>query len=258
MTQLARRTFGNPEAPALLLLHGFMSSNAQWLLNIEALSRDYFLVLVELWGHGESDLPEDLDRYSVAGYVSEFERIREELGVEGWGLIGQSYGAGLMVHYALSEPGRCNAVVVTNSRSAFGQLANEEGEQNSPDQQDSSDHTDFDSRKLPYHPIHSRRLPVHVKEALIESADAITAAAIKHGGSLGSDLNCIELLGDLEPPLLITNGIYEKSFQPELELLLSRHPELEIVNLEGGHSINIEAAESFNQAVLTFLMKIKP
>ena len=238
-----------------MLLHGFMSSNAQWSLNVEALSRDYFLVLVELWGHGESPLPEDLNSYSIAGYVAEFERSRAALNVKCWGLIGQSYGAGLMVHYALSKPSRCNALVVTNSRSAFGQLSEQGSTETESDQQDPFDHPEFDSRQLPYHPIHSRRFPAHVKTALVESADAITKAAIRDGGRLGVELNCIELLGKLDTPFLLTNGIYEKSFQPELEHLLSLYPELGIINLEGGHSVNIEAADGFNRAVLKFLIE---
>jgi 2-succinyl-6-hydroxy-2,4-cyclohexadiene-1-carboxylate synthase len=253
MTQLASKTLGNPANPALMLLHGFMSSNAQWLLNIEALSQDYFLVLVELWGHGESSLPEDSSSFSIPAYILEFERIREEQGIDHWGLIGQSYGAGLMIHYALLEPQRCRAIVATNSRSAFGQLINQRDDQEQAGKQDSQNPPDFNPRNLPYHPVHARRFPAKVKEALVASADAISADAIQLGGKLGTDLNCIELLGRLQSPLLLTNGIYETSFQPELEYLRARYPALLSIDLEAGHSVNIEAANDFNQAVLSFL-----
>ena len=38
MTHLNFETVGNPQHPSVMLLHGFMSSNAQWLANIDALS----------------------------------------------------------------------------------------------------------------------------------------------------------------------------------------------------------------------------
>ena len=52
--ELAYELIGDDDAPALMLLHGFMSSNAQWMLNTEALSARHRLVLVELWGSSSS------------------------------------------------------------------------------------------------------------------------------------------------------------------------------------------------------------
>ena len=58
-------------------------------------------------------------------------------------------------------------------------------------------------------------------------------------------------------PILLTNGIYEKSFQEDLGRLRSRYPGLPVVDLEGGHSVNIEAAEGFNEACESFLADIE-
>ncbi|MEM7016415.1 MAG: alpha/beta hydrolase, partial [Pseudomonadota bacterium] len=182
---LAYETFGDSRKPALMLLHGFMSSNGQWLLNREALAEHYYLVMVELWGHGNSPTPDDVEQYSLNAYLQQFENIRETIGVEVWGVIGQSYGAGLIIKYALNYPARCPAIIVTNSRSAFGQLTSAGGENRRP----SFDDPDFSLRKLPYHPIHARRFPDFVKNALVEKADVMSTQAVEHGGRLGTDLN---------------------------------------------------------------------
>ncbi len=247
MTKLACTTAGDPGAPAVMLLHGFMSCNSQWLLNREALAREHYLLMVELWGHGDSPAPEDPACFSVAAYTAQFEEIRRAQGINQWAVIGQSYGAGLVIQYALQHPGVCTRVVVTNSRSAFGPPTAD------ADRRDPAPDSTVQPRQLPYHPIHARRFPPHVQQALVEKADAMQPHSIQLGGRLGADLNCRDKLANLQQPLLLTNGRYEKSFQTDLQALLQTCPNLNVVHLDGGHSVNIEAAEGFNRAVLEFL-----
>jgi pimeloyl-ACP methyl ester carboxylesterase len=247
MPRLNFETHGSPDNPAVLLLHGFMSSNAQWLTNIDALTARYFLVTAELWGHGDSPTPSDPDCYTLGAYYEQFESIRAELRINRWAVIGQSYGAGIMLNYAKAYPEVCTAAVATNSRSAFGSLIKENSSR-----RDRSG-LPADLRKLPYHPIHARRFPDNVKGALVASADAMEPLAIRLGGRLGAYLNCRELVAAFPLPLLITNGRFEKSFQGDLESLRKAVPSLNVVDLEGGHSVNIEASDGFNATVLAFL-----
>ena len=246
MDELAFESFGDRDKPALLLVHGFMSSNAQWLANRDALGKHYHLVMAELWGHGQSPQPEDPIDYSVAAYIREFEKIRQALKITRWGLIGQSYGAGLVINYAMHGLDQCAAVVVTNSRSAFGRLAAREGGE-------PANLGEPPLRKLPFHPIHARRFPEHIKDALVADADRIRVGAVQGGGRLGRDLNCIDKLSRLTQPIMLTNGIHEKAFQRDVATLRAASPNLEIVDLVGGHSVNIEAAASFDNAVLGFM-----
>lgn len=248
MSELAYETAGDRAAPAVLLVHGFISSNAQWLVNREAFAVRHRLVMVELWGHGRSPTPSDPEQYSVAGYIEQFERIRDALGIERWALIGQSYGAGLAIRYALTHPRRCSALVVTNSRSAFGDLTAER------EAGDSRPRPALESpRDLPIHPVNARRFPKAVKDAMVADADAVPLAAIRAGGRLALELNCTDALAGLSVPVLLANGVYEKAFQPEVARLRARYPALEVADLDGGHSVNIEAAAAFNEVVLDFL-----
>src|SRR5262245_51315278 len=58
--------------PHLLLVHGFLSSRAHWLLNLEALSTRFRPVVIELLGHARSPTPNDPSKYSPDAYVAEF------------------------------------------------------------------------------------------------------------------------------------------------------------------------------------------
>ncbi|MEM1435204.1 MAG: alpha/beta hydrolase [Pseudomonadota bacterium] len=253
--QLNYRDTGTRNGPAIALLHGFMSSNAQWLANEARLGAHYRLIEFELWGHGESPLPEP-DQISVAGYLKCFEAVREQLGIERWYLIGQSYGAGLMLSYAMEHPHRCPAVIVTNSRSAFSALEDSPTRRkaNAPP---ASDPTTVEGlRKLPYHPIHARRFPEAVKAALVASADRMDIQTVRLGGQLGGHLNFSDRLDHVPVPVMIANGAYERAFQTDLARLRARYDNLWVVDLEGGHSVNIEAAHAFDEACRSFLSEV--
>ena len=66
----------------LLLVHGFLSSRAQWLLNLDALAKGCTPVTVELFGHHNSPTPTDPACYSPEYYLQAFEAIRTAIGVE--------------------------------------------------------------------------------------------------------------------------------------------------------------------------------
>ena len=226
-------------------------------MNREALSQHFHLVMVELWGHGQSPETTDASEYSISAYLDQFEKIRRSLDISRWSLAGQSYGAGLIVNYALTHPRQIDAVVVTNSRSAFGQLdRRQRSSDDSPAEQ--NDVAAFDPRPLPYHPIHARRFPEHVKTPMVAYADAMSAATVSLGGRLGAQLNSVALLKQVRAPILLTNGVYEKSFQDDVAKLRALYPELDTIDLQGGHSVNIEAADGFNEAVIAFLNQHTP
>src|ERR1700676_2263375 len=116
---------GDGGKPHLLLVHGLLSSRAQWRPNLEALSAVSTPVVVELLGHGRSPSPTAPEAYSVAAYVRRFEALRERLGLERWFVCGQSFGAGLTIRYALDHPGRIVGQVFTNTMSGLSPAARE-------------------------------------------------------------------------------------------------------------------------------------
>ena len=88
---------------------------------------------------------------------------------------------------------------------------------------------------------------------MVAAADRMDREAIRRGGRLGGNLHSVDLLERLSVPVMLTNGRFEKSFQADAAALRERYPDLEVVDLEGGHSVNIEAASEFDAAVLKFL-----
>jgi pimeloyl-ACP methyl ester carboxylesterase len=248
---------GRDDGPLLLLVHGFLSSRAQWRPNLDALERVARVASVELLGHGRSPSPETGGPYTVEGYVAAFDAIRVRLGAARMFVCGQSFGAGLTIGYALRHPDRVLGQVFTNSVSALSpaeSLGTDAEREARATALETGGRAAIDA--LPYHPRNATRAPEDVRAELMRDAALISprgiAQAMRH---TLPRLGVADRLGELQVPSLLVNGLWEKSFQPLRALAAERLPSLEVVDLEGGHSINIENAQGFNAAVEDFIRR---
>jgi 2-succinyl-6-hydroxy-2,4-cyclohexadiene-1-carboxylate synthase len=244
--------------PYLLLVHGILSSRAQWMLNLEALSRVTRPVVVELLGHGRSPAPETEDPYRPEGYVRAFEQIREGLGVPQWLLCGQSLGAALTLKYALDHPERILAQVITNSTSAFREIKNREEAVRGASfiGQKVIEGGVEGIRKIPVHPINARSLPQEVKVSLVKDSASLSVPGVANAiRYTAADLSLRDEIYRNRVPTLLVCGQREKRFKPLRDYAEAHMPLLEIIDLDGGHAVNIDAAEAFNQAVSIFFLR---
>lgn len=239
---------GSETSPALLLVHGFMSSTLQWEPNRETLRERFRVVAVDLWGHGDSPAPRDSKHYTVDAYLSEFEAIRQRLGIEAWFVCGQSFGAGITIRYALKHRRAVRGLIVTNSRSALNDVTSETEATGSVE-----DWRAADLRSLPYHPCHAKRFPARLKSRMEMAADRIDRHALWQAMQVTArDLSCRDAVKELSVPTLLVNGRFEKAFQEDRDFAIATIPELEVADLDAGHSVNIEASKGFSEAVIDF------
>lgn len=241
---------GNPDGPPVLFLHGFMSSNLQWEPNRERLGRELRLLLAEQPGHGRSPGPDDPAAYRADAVLDQLDRIRRDRSIDRWWLVGQSLGGAMLVRYALRHPDRVAGLVFTNSRAVFGlagKQADGRGGSGLP-----AEPTRDQVRALPYHPVNARRLPADLQARMVEVADAMPMSVFRHFRS-GGPWHSTEDLHRLRVPTLLINGRFEKVFQPCVEQARAAIDDLRVIDLDGGHSVNIDQPEAFDQAVLHFI-----
>ncbi|MBN1665142.1 MAG: alpha/beta hydrolase [Deltaproteobacteria bacterium] len=244
--------------PHILLLHGFLSSRAQWIPNIASLSQTARLVIVELLGHGRSPAPDRPDAYSPAGYISAFENIRKSLGISQWMLCGQSLGAGLTLRYALECPERVTAQIFTNTTSAFREIHDmEETRKGTTASAEAILQEGIDGiRKLPIHPANARRLRADVKAALVEDSKLISPLGVANTMRYTfPQLSVRQEIHKNTTPTLLISGRQEKRFTPFRNFAEANMPHLHIVEFNGGHAVNIDAADDFNGAAKDFIKK---
>lgn len=245
------------DRPPLLLVHGFLSSRRQWLPNA-ALSRDFRLVRVDLPAHGASPAPRSDAEAAPEYLVAQLEHLRAALGIPRWHVCGHSFGAGLTLRYALDHPQHCLGHVFTNANAALREGPGED-ERRVYAAQIAQLHAEGAGAlaTMRYHPVHARRLDPALRAALIADADAVDPAGFARLLAQASPrLSVRARLGALRVPTLLVNGLHERRFQPARAWLAQAHPAIRIVDLDGGHSINLDCPEAFDTAVRDFLAAV--
>ena len=242
--------------PFLLLVHGMLSSRAQWLENLAPLELFCRPVVVELFGHGRSPAPDDPSRYAPENYVAEFESIRSALGGERWFICGQSLGAALTLRYALDHPDAVLAQVLTNSMSAFAD--GDWAARARPVLEAQARQIRENGRRAldahPFNPSNSRRLPPQLRSALVADYKLHDPLGIAYTSLYTVPNSSVRarVAENLVPALLVV-GEREKAFKDQALYAERTIPNIEVVRLDAGHAVNAEAAGPFNQAVTMFL-----
>jgi 2-succinyl-6-hydroxy-2,4-cyclohexadiene-1-carboxylate synthase len=244
--------------PFLLLVHGMLSSRAQWLPNLPALGRACRPVLVELFGHGRSPTPDDPTLYAPQNYGQEFEQIRLGVGADRWLVCGQSLGAALTIRYALDYPDRVIAQIFTNSNSALAEGGWEQGVR--PFMEEQARRLEAEGRRVlaehPLNPGRNKRLDPEVRAALLADYALHTARGIAYTGLYTVPPSSVRVrVVENRVPALLVVGEREKRFAGHRRFAEANMPLLEVVALDGGHAVNLDAADRFNEAVLDFLSR---
>ncbi len=109
------REAGSPEAPAILLLHGFPSSSHMFRDLIPLLADRFHLIAPDYPGFGHSDAPapEAFD-YTFDRLASVIERFVDEVGLDRFSLYVQDYGSPVGFRLATRQPERIEALIVQN------------------------------------------------------------------------------------------------------------------------------------------------
>ena len=241
--------------PHLLMVHGFLSSAAQWQDNLAALAPEFRCLTVELLGHGDSPAPDDPNAYRPEAYTAAFEALRHQLGIERWFTLGYSLGAGLTLNHALSHPRHLLGTAFTNSNSAFASPAGVDkmvaGTASSIRQLQSLGAPAIE--RLAVHPRRAKSLPASTRTALLEDAKKLHPGAIAQTLAITlPNASVYDRAHQLELPALMLHGIKERRFGPLADYARSTLPNLTTVELNAGHGVNMEQPKAFNQALCQF------
>src|SRR3954454_12512249 len=109
------REAGTPDAPTVLLLHGFPSSSHMFRNLIPMLADRYHVVAPDFPGYGESSAPsaDDFD-YSFERLASVTQDFTEKLNLSSYALYLSDIGASVGFRLAVTRPERVTAMIVQN------------------------------------------------------------------------------------------------------------------------------------------------
>jgi pimeloyl-ACP methyl ester carboxylesterase len=103
----------------LLLLHGLAGTGADWrhVFDLEALARDYRVILPDARGHGRSTNPGGA--FTFRQCARDVSSLLDVLGIERARAIGVSLGAKTLLHLATAQPERVSAMVLVSATPRF-------------------------------------------------------------------------------------------------------------------------------------------
>ena len=139
--EIAARLGGDRDKPALMLLHGFPQTHAMWHRVAQLLRHDFFLVLPDLRGYGDSShapgLP-DHSNYSKRALAQDLIAVMDTLGIAAFALCGHDRGGRVAHRLALDHPARVRRLCVIDIAPTLDMYAR----------------TDFDFARAYYHWFH--------------------------------------------------------------------------------------------------------
>ena len=115
---------GDEQAPPVILIHGFISSNLVWSPILLSLARKGFRVIApDLPGYGYSDKPADA-RYTIAEQARAIIGLMDELQIKKAMVVGASYGGAIAATMALDYPERVEKLILV------GAVSNDDAKKN--------------------------------------------------------------------------------------------------------------------------------
>jgi pyruvate/2-oxoglutarate dehydrogenase complex dihydrolipoamide dehydrogenase (E3) component/pimeloyl-ACP methyl ester carboxylesterase len=109
------REAGSPDAPVVVLLHGFPASSFQFRELMPRLADRYRVIAPDLPGFGFTEVPEHRDyKYSFDALARTIEAFTEAMGLTRYALYVFDYGAPVGFRLAMAQPERVTAIVSQN------------------------------------------------------------------------------------------------------------------------------------------------
>jgi pimeloyl-ACP methyl ester carboxylesterase len=109
------RSAGDPEAPVVLLLHGFPTSSFMFRELIPRLADHYRVIAPDLPGFGFTEVPEKRKyKYSFEALARTIEAFTDVLGLTRYAIYIFDYGAPTGLRLAMAHPERVTAIISQN------------------------------------------------------------------------------------------------------------------------------------------------
>ncbi len=231
-------------SPLLVLLHAHWMGASDFDEVVPALADGWRVVGLDQRGHGET---QHGGTHSIEAYIGDLDALLAAIAHTGpFVLLGHSFGGMVANHYAAARPDRARAIILEDIDVAR------------------DDHHDF---ILPWAGVFSTR------EALEERVGARLAPYLRKsmhqvdgGWSLTFEprevlASSVALNGDYwhvwlghTCPALVIRGAHSKPVDGTgLAEMARRRPNTELVTIDAGHSVHIDAPEAFVAAVRGFM-----
>ena len=248
---------GPPDAPAVVLLHGFPLDRSMWDDQVGALAARFRTLVPDLRGHGRSEAPPG--PYTMADHVADLARLLDRLGIERAALVGLSMGGYVTSNFLAAHPDRAWAAVLVDTRA--------EG-----DTEQTKANREVQAREVAsvgMGPFVEAGIPrMFARKTLAERPDLVERyrrmvgparppAVVAALQGLAARPDVTPALRAVRCPTLVVVGSEDVVTPPaDARVIAEAVPGAQLEIIEGvGHLANMEAPERFNRVLLDFLAR---
>ena len=107
--QISAVVLGDSNRPPLITLHGLRDHALGMFELLEPLSRDFYVIAMDLRGHGHSD---KVHTYTMIQFMADLKALYDHFGIESAALIGHSLGGHITMRFAATYPNLVNRLVL--------------------------------------------------------------------------------------------------------------------------------------------------
>lgn len=250
------------EGPALLLLHGFTGCKENWLFLINRLAEQYRVIALDLPGHGKTESPTDLARYTMESVCKDIDQLLNRLSIPSIHLLGYSMGGRVALAYAVLYPDKVKTLLLESS--SPGLLTHIERVQRTKSDYQLAD--EILKKGIPSFvekweniPLFAsqRELPeekqARIRDQRLQNSAFGLSQSLKGMGT-GVQSSYWDKLSSLTMPVLLLCGELDKKFCGIAKNMQMRIPHAIIQQIsQVGHAIHVEQPEVFGKIVDEFL-----
>lgn len=242
------------QGTTILLLHGFPLSGAMWQPQISALKTDFRLIIPDLRGFGQSEVP--IGPYLMETFAADLVALIDSLGLEQVILGGLSMGGYIALAFLRYYPARVQALILADTRATPDTAEIKANREANAQLAELHGPSTIVPKMLPglLSPKASPEMQAQISQLIMENKPQGIAGALR-GMALRPDSS--DLLAKIKVPTLVLVGA-EDSLSPPAELkhLQQAIPGSELVIIPAaGHLANVENPTAFNAALQAFLLR---
>lgn len=248
--------------PPLVLLHGFTGSAAGWARHVDAYSREFTCVTVDLPGHGETAAPADPARYAMERVVEDLALLCTRLDFTRAAWLGYSMGGRLALGVGVLAPDVVSALVLegaapglSDAAERAARVASDEALAVRLERDGIVPFIDFWER-LPLFAT-QERLPDELRAGLRRQRlmnNPIGLANSLRGMGQGAQPAFGDRLGEVRAPVLLLAGEEDTKFRALAAEMAKALPDARYALIpDAGHAGHFEQPAIFDDLVLGFL-----
>ena len=265
--QLHYVTVGNPDSPALLMLHGFLGSHQDFEIVVRSLALHFYCILPDLPGHGQTLTHPD--GYSFETTTQTLLALLDKLKIERTRLLGYSMGGRLALYMVCCFSKRFIKLVLESASPGLKTAAERE-ERKKRDwaiaqQIETTPLPEFLSQWYKNSLFDSLREHPNLYSAMRVRRDrnsSVELAKALRGFSTGRQPSLWEALSSLERPVLFLVGERDYKFVDIAQAMAaicrqSEHTRAIVQVCSGcGHNVHLESPDDFVRAVVRYNLAV--